>query len=76
MAEGGAGKSSAELPEGAPELDKLSTPAQVAHNNLGLAACFGGTLFGKVAFNPSLRVIGSKPERGKLGAQPETASTR
>jgi hypothetical protein len=27
----------------------------------------GGTLFGKVAFNPSLSLIGSKLERGKVG---------
>jgi hypothetical protein len=47
-------------------LDKLSTPTRVVHN-LGLAACFGGTLFGKVAFNPSLSLIGSKTERGKVG---------
>ena len=47
-------------------MDKLSTPTRVAHN-LGLAACLGGTLFGKVAFNPSLSLIGSKTERGKVG---------
>ncbi len=47
-------------------MDKLSTPTRVAHN-LGLAACFGGTLFGKVAFNPSLSLVDSKPERGKVG---------
>jgi hypothetical protein len=47
-------------------VTKLSTAARVTHD-LGLAACFGGTLFGKIAFNPSVRVIGSKPERGKLG---------
>ncbi len=37
-------------------------------NDLGLAACFGGTLFGKVIFNSSLPVIDSKTERGRLGA--------
>jgi hypothetical protein len=47
-------------------VTKLSTATRVAHD-LGLAACFGGTLFGKVAFNPSVGVLGSKPERGKLG---------
>ena len=47
-------------------MDKLSTPTRAAHN-LGLAACLGGTLFGKVAFNPSLSLIGSKTERGKVG---------
>ena len=41
--------------------------ARVAHD-LGLAACFGGTLFGKVIFNSSLPAIGSKTERGRLGA--------
>ena len=43
----------------------LSTAAWVAHN-LGLAACFGGLLFGKVALNPSLSAIGSEAERGKI----------
>jgi hypothetical protein len=47
-------------------VTKLSTTARVAHN-LVLAVCFGGTLFGKVAFNPSVGVIRSKPERGKIG---------
>ena len=41
--------------------------ARVAHD-LGLAACFGGTLFGKVIFNSSLPAIDSKTERGLLGA--------
>lgn len=40
--------------------------ARLAHD-LGLAACFGGTLFGKVAFNASLPAIGSKTARGRLG---------
>ena len=43
----------------------LSTAAWVAHN-LGLAACFGGLLFGKVALNPSLSAIDSEAERGKI----------
>ena len=30
------------------EMSKLSTSAWIGHN-LGLAACFGGTLFGKFA---------------------------
>jgi hypothetical protein len=47
-------------------MTKLFTAVRVAHN-LGLAACFGGTLFGKIAFNPSVGVIRSKPERGKVG---------
>jgi hypothetical protein len=47
-------------------VTKFSAAARVAHD-LALAACFGGTLFGKVAFNPSVGVIVSKPERGRLG---------
>ena len=43
----------------------LSTAAWVAHN-LGLAACFGGLLFGKSALNPSLSAIASEAERGKI----------
>ena len=46
-------------------MTKLSTAAWVAHN-LGLGACFGGTLFGKLALNPSVAAISSKPERGKV----------
>ena len=43
----------------------LSTAAWVAHN-LGLAACFGGLLFGKAALNPNLRAIESEADRGKI----------
>ena len=43
----------------------LSTVAWVVHN-LGLAACFGGLLFGKAALNPSLSAIDSEAERGKI----------
>ena len=43
----------------------LSTAAWVAHN-LGLAACFGGLLFGKAALNPSLSAIDSEADRGKI----------
>jgi len=43
----------------------LSTVAWVAHN-LGLAACFGGLLFGKAALNPYLSAIDSEAERGKI----------
>ena len=46
-------------------MTKLSTAAWVAHN-LGLGACFGGTLFGKLALNPSVEAISSRPERGKV----------
>jgi hypothetical protein len=46
-------------------MAKLSTAAWVAHN-LGLAACFGGHLFGKLALNPKLDAPGSKTERAKM----------
>lgn len=46
-------------------MAKLSTAAWVAHE-LGLAASFGGVLFGKLALNPNLDVIESKADRGKL----------
>lgn len=46
-------------------MSKLSTAAWVAHN-LGLATGFGGTLFGKVALNPSVKAISSESERGKV----------
>ena len=46
-------------------MAKLSTAAWVAHN-LGLAACFGGQLFGKLALNPKLDAPGSKTERAKM----------
>jgi hypothetical protein len=46
-------------------MAKLTTAAWAAHN-LGLAVCFGGQLFGKLALNPKLDVIGSKAERGKM----------
>jgi hypothetical protein len=43
----------------------LSTVAWVVHN-LGLAICFGGSVFGKVALNPNLGVIGPEADRGKI----------
>ena len=43
----------------------LSTAAWVVHN-LGLAVCFGGSVFGKVALNPNLDVIGSEADRGRV----------
>jgi hypothetical protein len=43
----------------------LSTVAWVVHN-LGLAICFGGSVFGKVALNPNLDVIGPEADRGKI----------
>jgi hypothetical protein len=35
-------------------------------HNLGLAVSFGGSVFGKVALNPNLDVIGSESDRGKI----------
>jgi hypothetical protein len=52
--------------KGDSQVTKLSPAARVVHD-LGLAVCFGGTLFGKVAFNPSVRALASKPERGRVG---------
>jgi hypothetical protein len=46
-------------------MAKLSTTAWVAHE-LGLAASFGGVLFGKLALNPNLDAVQSKADRGKL----------
>lgn len=46
-------------------MASLSTVAWVAHD-LGLAAGFGGSLFGKLALNPAVKVIKSRPERGKV----------
>src|SRR5918992_1691333 len=46
-------------------MTKLTTAAWVAHE-LGLAASFGRVLFGKLALNPNLDVVESKPDRGKL----------
>jgi hypothetical protein len=43
----------------------LSTTAWVLHE-LGLAAGFGGNLFGQLALNPALKTIQSKRERGKV----------
>lgn len=43
----------------------LSTTAWVLHD-LGLAAGFGGNLFGQMAFHPALGAIGEKRERGKV----------
>jgi hypothetical protein len=43
----------------------LSSTALVLHN-LGLATGFGGTLFGKIALNPAVKVIDRKEERGQV----------
>ena len=50
-----------------PSVRTVRAAARIAHD-FGLAACFGGTLFGKVVFNSSLPVLDSKTERGRLGA--------
>jgi len=46
-------------------MTKLTTAAWVVHK-LGLATSFGGVIFGKLALNPTLDVIDSKPDRGKI----------
>ncbi len=46
-------------------MGKLSTLGWVAHN-LGLGACLGGLMFGKLAFNPNLEVLSDRSDRGKL----------
>lgn len=46
-------------------MGTLSTTAWVLHD-LGLAAGFGGNLFGQIALNPALKAIQSKNERGKV----------
>jgi hypothetical protein len=46
-------------------MAKLSTSAWILHD-LGMAAGFGGTLFGKAALDPAVKTIGSKEERGRV----------
>jgi hypothetical protein len=46
-------------------MPKLSSAAWIAHD-LGLAAAIGGTLFGKVAFDPSLKQIKNPKWRDKV----------
>jgi hypothetical protein len=48
-----------------PVAPTLTTSAYVLHN-LGLAAGFGGSLFGRVALNPSARLIPNKQDRAKI----------
>jgi hypothetical protein len=43
----------------------LSTSAWILHD-LGMAAGFGGTLFGKAALDPAVKEIGSKEERFRV----------
>jgi hypothetical protein len=47
------------------DMATLSTTAWVLHE-LGLAAGFGGNLFGQLALNPAVAEIQSKRERGKV----------
>lgn len=46
-------------------MAKLSTSAWILHD-LGMAAGFGGTLFGKAALDPAAKKIGSQEERFKV----------
>ena len=48
-----------------PVAPTLTTSAYVLHN-LGLAAGFGGSLFGRVALNPSARLIAARQDRAKV----------
>ncbi|HZH04937.1 MAG TPA: hypothetical protein VEY30_14220 [Myxococcaceae bacterium] len=43
----------------------LSSTAQVLHN-LGLAAGFGGQLYGQLALHPAIKEVSSEAERGKV----------
>ncbi|RKG99366.1 hypothetical protein D7V97_31760 [Corallococcus sp. CA053C] len=43
----------------------MSSTGLVLHN-LGLAAGFGGTLFGKIALNPAVKVLDSHEDRGQV----------
>jgi hypothetical protein len=46
-------------------MTESSNTAKIAHN-LGLAAWFGGALFGQVALNPTVERISDKNERGRV----------
>lgn len=46
-------------------MTEPSSIVKIAHN-LGLATWFGGTLFGQVALNPSVRRISDRSERGQV----------
>jgi len=45
--------------------DTLANTTRAAHD-FGLASFLGGSMYGKFAMNPAVRVIESKPERGKV----------
>lgn len=46
-------------------MDRPGNIARISHN-LGLAAWFGGSLFGQVALNPSVSRISDRRERGRV----------
>jgi hypothetical protein len=48
-----------------PESDALSVAGRAAHD-IGLAALFGGNLFGRLAMHPALEDVSSAEERGKV----------
>jgi len=57
--------------------DTMQDVNQVLHN-VGMAAWVGGTLFGRLAHNPSLTRISSHAERGAVAnaaGTPTTSST-
>lgn len=47
-------------------MQPVLTTSALALHNLGLAAGFGGSLFGRVAFNPSVHVIKDHTDRGAV----------
>jgi hypothetical protein len=47
-------------------MQPVVTTSALALHNLGLAAGFGGSLFGRVAFNPSVHVIKDHTDRGAV----------
>src|SRR5215207_7375678 len=51
--------------DGRRAVKRTSNAAEIAHN-LGLAAWFGGTLFGQVALNPTVSSISDRRERGRV----------
>lgn len=46
-------------------MTEPSNISKIGHN-LGLATWFGGTLFGQIALNPTIRRISDKNERGRV----------
>jgi hypothetical protein len=62
---GGVGRTDPPSRKGEMTMAKLSTSAWILHD-LGMAAGFGGTLFGKAALDPAVREIRSEEERGKV----------